>query len=204
MASKILHLPDYCNVFKEFLVEELVFYESPLDLHHGKCSVIGRLHERNNLWYLQNITLNCVDKEYQLPSGAVEILLVPTNYHADGASTFQNMVSGWFYEVHGETGFYSQSDGHQKPFTVAEMIIKLRIAHMTFNESMTDYELPDIPRNACTFDEAIVQRDIENIGKTFVPCIQVHTSNPIEHPVELLQTNLELRLLRQRRRQENY
>lgn len=206
MASKILHLPEYCNVFKEFLVEELVFYESPLDFHHGKCSVIGRLFERNNLWYLQNITLDCVDKEYQLPSGAMEILLVPTSYHANsnGVSTFQNLNSGWFYEVYGETGFYNQCDEHQKPFTVAQMIIKLRIEHMHFDESMADFEQPDIPANACTFDVAAVQRDIERIGATFVPCIQVHTSNPIEQPAALVQTNLQLRLIRQRRRQKNY
>lgn len=37
-----LQLPDYCDYYKPLLVENFSYNPSPLQLHYGKCSLIGR------------------------------------------------------------------------------------------------------------------------------------------------------------------
>lgn len=210
MASKIFHLPDYCDLFKDFLVEELAFYDSPFEFHHGKCSVIGKLNIRENLHYLQNISLNCLDEEYRLKTGSVEILLLPTNYRSNPSdmSSFRHLVDGLFYEVHGETAFTPKREtADLKSLTVntKEMIIKLRLKHLVFTESAINYEEKDISMSLFTqFNEADVERDIEEFEMNHIPAIQVHTMNEVNKAEELIQTNLQIRLLRNQRRQANY
>lgn len=210
MASKILHLPDYCNLFKDFLVEELIFHESPFEFHFGKCLVIGKLCRRNNLCYLQNISLGCLDEEYRLKTGAVEILLLPTSYRSNPGdmSSFQrNLVNGSFYEIHGETAFIPQCESvdlASSSINTLEMVIKLRINNLQFHESHGGYDLRDIPAHSCDFNEIDVQRDVDEFQKNHVPAIQVHTMNEIDDAEALISTNLQLRLMRNQRRQANY
>lgn len=210
MASKILHLPDYCDLFKDFLVEELMFYESPFEFHFGKCSVIGRLSIRGNLHYLQNISLSCLDKEYRLKTGAVEILLLPTNYRSNPTdySSFRHLVDGLFYQVHGETAFTPKKDKVDlKSLTVntMEMTIKLRMKNLNFTESAGSYDAKEISMHSITqLNEDDVQRDVNEFEISHIPAIQVHTINEIDKAEELIHTNLQLRLLRNKRRQNNY
>lgn len=207
MASKILHLPEYCKLFKEFLVEELIFYESPLVYHYGKCSVIGKLCQRNQSYYLQNISFVGLDKEYCLKTGAVEILLLPTNYRSNSGdvSSLQNLVNGSFYEVHGETVFFSlTNDPKPSVKTTEELIKNLRLKHLliTGDNSSTDDKI--IPRGSCAFSETEVAADLEAIKKRYTPAIQVHTIREIGQAEELIQCNLQLRLMRKKRRSLNY
>lgn len=208
LASKILHLPDYCNLFKELLVEELIYYESPFEFHYGKCSVIGKLCRRNELCYLQNISLVCLDKECCLQTGAVDILLLPTSYQSNKTdkSSFRNLVDGSFYEVHGETVFSLASDITSPVKTTEAMIRSLRMKNLIIieNSEMNILEIKDIPEDSCTFCETNVEADIEKFKQHYRPAIQVHTMNEIDQAAELIHCNLQLRLLRNKRRNINY
>lgn len=210
MASKLCHLPDYCNLFKEFLVEELIFYASPFSFHFGKCTVIGKLNIRDNFHYLQNISLSCMDKEYCLKTGTVEILLLPTNYRSNPSdlSSFRNLVNGTFYEVHGETAFtpkHKTADLNSLTVTTMEMIIKLRLNNLIFTESAGNYDAKDISIESLgQVNESNLERDVKEFETMHVPAIQVHTMNEIDEAEKLIQTNLQLRRLRTKRRQENY
>lgn len=213
MASKILHLPNYCKLFKDFLVEELIFYESPFEFHFGKCSVIGRLSIRDNLHYLQNISLYNLDKEYRLETGTVEILLLPTFYRSNPTdySSFGYLVDGLFYEVHGETAFTPKNETMDlKSLTVntKEMIIKLRMKNLLFAEEYEEFEHYDAKdismQSLIQFNEDDVQRDVNEFEMNHLPAIQVHTMNEIDRAEKLIHTNLQLRLLRNKRRKNNY
>lgn len=210
MASKLCHLPDYCNLFKDFLVEELIFYESPFAFHFGKCSVIGKLCIRDSFHYLQNISLKCLDKEYRLKTGAVEILLLPTNYRSNPSdlSSFRNLVNGSLYEVHGETAFTPKNktaDLNSLTVTTMEMIIKLRLKHLIFTESAGNYDAKEISIESLgEINDGNVERDVKEFEAMHVPAIQVHTMNEIDAAEQLIQTNLGLRRLRIKRRHDNY
>lgn len=52
---------EYCNFYKNLLVEELV-YILPSRLHYGKCSVIGRIARCGQQFYLKSLTLTSVDR----------------------------------------------------------------------------------------------------------------------------------------------
>lgn len=206
MASQILHLPNYCKLFKDFLVEELIFYKSPFDFHYGKCLVIGKLSRRDNLCYLQNISLACVDKNYCMKTGAVEIRLLPTSYRSNPGdlSSFRSLINGAYYEVHGETAFLPKDDAITAPITVAEMMINLRRNNLVFIDGTSDQiALQDIPSDACQFNEIAIQEDVERIRTSHVPVLQVHTMNEIDQAAELIQCNLQLRLLRTKRRSQH-
>lgn len=211
MALKLCHLPDYCDLFKEFLVEELIFYESPFAFHFGKCSVIGKLCIRDSFHYLQNISLrHCMDKEYCLKTGSVEILLLPTNYRSNPSdlSSFRDSVNGSFYEVHGETAFtpkHKTADLNSLTVTKMEMIIKLRLNNLIFTESAGNYDAKDIPVESLgQVNESDVERDVKEFEAMHVPAIQVHTMNEIDDAEQLIQTNLRIRGVRTKRRVENY
>lgn len=209
MPSKIYHLPDYCQLFRDFLVEELVFYESPFEFHYGKCSVIGKLSIRDNFHYLQNISLSCLDKEYCMKTGSVEILLLPTNYRSDPSdlSSFRNLVNGSFYEIHGETAFtpkHETVDLNSKAVNTMEMIVQLRHKYLQFTESAIDYEAKDISLNGDEVNGDDIERDIEEFERMHVPAIQVHTMNEIDLAEELIHTNLQLRRLRDKQKKDNY
>lgn len=210
MAQKLCHLPDYCNLFTEFLVEELIFYESPFSFHFGKCSVIGKLSVRDNIHYLQNISLSCVDKEYCLKTGTVEILLLPTNYRSNPSdlSSFSKLVNGSFYEVHGETAFTPKQqtvDLNSATVTTMEMIIRFRQKHLIFTESVGNYDEKDIAIESLgQVNDTDVEGDVKEFEAMHVPAIQVHTINEVDEAEKLIQTNLHLRRLRSERRQKNY
>lgn len=41
-------IPDYCEFYKNLLVEEIVLCDNPAVLHYGKCSVIGYAMRKDN------------------------------------------------------------------------------------------------------------------------------------------------------------
>ncbi|XP_031632146.1 uncharacterized protein LOC116346313 isoform X2 [Contarinia nasturtii] len=177
MAAKILQLPDYCHIFRDFLVEELIFYKSPFEFHYGKCSVIGKLHWQDNL-YLQNISLKCLDEKYRLKTSSVGIRLLETGYRAN-----PDDVSS---------------------FGIAEMMINERMKHLTFDEGAISVNDKEIPYNSCQLNEDAIRQDIEQFASMYVPVLQVHTINAIDQAEELIQCNLQLRLLRKNRKSKNY
>lgn len=210
MALKLRHLPDYCDLFKEFLVEELVFFESPYDFHYGKCSVIGKLSIRDGFHYLQNISLSGLDSEYRLKTGTVEILLLPTSYRSDPSnlSSFEYLVNGAFYEVHGEAAYTPKDkevDLNSVTVTTFELIVNLRLNHLMFTDTgFANYDAQDVSLETLQqINVANLERELKEFETAHVPAIQVHTMNEIDEAEELIQTNLQLRRLRTKRRQEN-
>ncbi|XP_055305115.1 uncharacterized protein LOC129569908 [Sitodiplosis mosellana] len=215
MASQILHLPVHCKLFKDFLVEELIFHKSPFDFHYGKCAVIGKLCRRDNLCYLQNISLSCFDRNYCIKTGAVEIRLLPTSYRSNPGdlSSFRGLINGAFYEVHGETAFLHKDAPVTAavPITIVEMMINLRMKYLVFtdgnsnscNSSNQLFDLKDIPSDYCQLNETAILEDVKRFKTTHVPVLQVHTMNEIDQAEELIQCNLQLRLLRNKRHSKN-
>lgn len=201
MASKILHLPDYCNSFKDLLVEELIFHKSPYEFHYGKCSTVGKLGRRGNLCYLQNISLGCLDKSYCMRTGVVEILLLQTCYRSnpDDLSSFHHLVNGSFYEVHGETAFLNAHEPNSAPITVSEMIINQRKNNLKFTESIGRFDLSTISDSIFELNETAIKHDIEHFARTYIPVLQVHTINEIDQAEELIQCNLQIRTFRNKR-----
>lgn len=141
-----------------------------------------------------------------MKTGAVEIRLLPTGYRSNPGdlSSFRSLINGAFYEVHGETAFLRNDVPNAVPITVAEMMINQRMKHLSFPDGNSgNFDLQDIPSDSCQFDKNAIQSDIEQFQTIHIPALQVHTMNEIDQAEQLIQCNLQLRLLRNKR-QLNY
>lgn len=194
MASQILNIPNYCDIFKFILVDELVFSD-PLEFHYGKCSVIGKLAFKNDSYYLQNIQLKCIAEEYQLPTGTEEVLLLPN-------TRFDNFQNGAFAEVHGDAVFWLKDTNwsqrsNKLPKTTKDLMTNLRTKHLVFNDEDSQMILDEkvIPADCCHLDEDAIQKSLEIFSSTWMPAIQVLTMNIINDAEALIDVNLRLRLL---------
>lgn len=60
----LLKIPEYCEYYKNLLVEDVVFQSNPMEMHYGLCSVIGRIWQCNNTgtFYLENIKIPSINK----------------------------------------------------------------------------------------------------------------------------------------------
>lgn len=195
MASKILTLPEYCDIFKFMLVEELVLSE-PLDFHYGKCAVIGKLSQKNDKFYLQNIQLKSIAEEYQLQTGTVEILILPLRGER------HNLVDGATAEVHGEPVFWRKnvewSDSSKAlPKTTRDLKSNLRRDFMNFIEpdSQLLKDVDEIPANCCSLNEDGINDKIKKLKIFWEPAIQMYTMRQINRAEEVIDMNLRKRLL---------
>lgn len=193
MASKILKIPDYCDIFEFKLVEELSLSD-PLDLHYGKCTAIGKLACDETSYYLENIKLQFMKEEYQLPTGSVRIILLPVSKPTE-------IKIGACVEVHGEAAFW-QTDlswderGNNLPKTTRDLIVYLRRKYIKFNDLdsqaiLDEKEIPD--------DHSLKDDDIKETMTQFTcswkPAIHVYTMNIVDEAEELIHCNLKMRLL---------
>lgn len=193
---KILKIPDYCDNFEFKLVEELSLSD-PLDLHYGKCTVIGRLACDAKSHYLENIQLKFMSKEYQLPTGSVRVFLLPD-------SKLDNFVSGAYAEVHGEAAFWRtdlcwNERGKDLPKTTRDLIVDMRRHHIKFNDldSQAILDAKEIPPDGCLTDDDVKSR-MEQFKSIWKPAIHVYTINIVNEAEELIHCNLKMRLLRKK------
>uniref|UniRef100_A0A182MIW5 Uncharacterized protein n=1 Tax=Anopheles culicifacies TaxID=139723 RepID=A0A182MIW5_9DIPT len=68
----------FCEHYKPLLVEEIALVEHLVDLHNGKCSVIGILAHTGNK--LESLSLPELPTNLQLPDGASSVELCFNNY----------------------------------------------------------------------------------------------------------------------------
>lgn len=196
MASKLIKLPDYCDTFEFKLVEELSLSD-PLDLHYGKCTVIGRLARNHKFYYLENILLKFMNEEYQLPTGCVRVVLLPV-------SKPNNFIAGAMAEVHGEAAFWRNDldwdeRGNSLPKTTRDLIVDQRKHHIKFNDldSQAIVDEKEIPANGCLKDDDI-RGSMTLFRNMWSPAIQVFTMNIVNEAEELIHCNLKMRMLRKK------
>lgn len=198
IESKLLELPKYCDLYRFFIVEELIFVQTPLHYHHGKCAVIGRIAFDNGDYYLENIILRTLNSEYQVPSGSLRILLLLDK----GLSGEVNSNA----EVNGETVFWRKTDdtnNHSKMMlkSTCDLVRTIRSKFIHFNdEHSAEIQHIDEPinREACTFDTDNISKYLEHFSKEFVHAIKVHNLNPIDIADEVISCNLMQRKLIQK------
>lgn len=53
-----LKIPEYCEHFKDLIVEEISNCHHPAALHYGKTSVLGFLEIKQGNFYLQSLTIS--------------------------------------------------------------------------------------------------------------------------------------------------
>lgn len=195
MASKILKIPDYCDIFEFKLVDELSLSD-PLDFHYGKCTAIGRLARDETSYYLENIQLKFMSEEYQLATGSVQVFLLPS-------SKPNNLVTGAFAEVHGEAAFWRsdldwEERGHNLPKTTRDLIVDQRRHHITFDEfdSQAIVDAKEIPSKCLKNDDMNIT--LEQFKRIWKPSIHVYTINIVNDAEELIHCNLKTRLLRRK------
>lgn len=195
-GSKLLNVPEYIDIYRFFTVEELAL-ESPLDYHHGKCSVIGRVVFVEGHYYLTNIRLQHIQPKYQVPSGQLRILLLFT----DGPSNINRTV-----EVSGETVFWKRADDTKEyptkitPKTTAGLVHRIR---STFVHSHTDSDYDTtsqdhLSQGECEFDEDKIGEYLDEFDISHVHAIRVHWVREVDEPDELIYYNLKIRQLMRR------
>lgn len=205
MVDRILNFPDYCNFHKNLLVEELYFLKSPLHLHYGKCAVIGKLFEEDHKYYLQNICLRALDKQYQIKTGTLKILLLEAN------KTHQ-FVNGVCAEVFGETVFCSKATKYEEfvnelPKTSKDLLISLRMMHGSFKEGEDVASgTQTAPISDTDLNKDAIERDLRKFTENYQVAIRVNEMNVVNQAEELLALNLGMRKVFQNpnRIQNNY
>lgn len=193
--AKLLSLPKYCDVYRFFLVEELYFVRTPLDYHHGKCSVIGTVVFKEGNYYLENIRLRATRKEYQVPSGAFEILLLLDK-------VLQEKCINSFVEVNGEAVFWRSADDVNKhpvtmPKTTVDLIKMTRSVHFRPANENNEirFDADHINKDECIYDEDKMKQYLDDFDKEYVHAVKVHTLNIIDIADEVIFCNLKLRKL---------
>lgn len=195
MATKLLKIPDYCEIFEFKLVEEL-YLSDPLDIHFGKCTVIGRLARDETFYYLENIQLKFMNKEYQLSTGFVRLILLPVIKP-------NNFSVGAFAEVHGEAVFWRSDLGWNElgpnlPKSTRDLIVDQRRHHIKLNDldSQMILDAKEIP--ASCLNDHDTKFAMEQFKLTWKPAIHVFTINIVDEAEELIHCNLKMRLLRKK------
>lgn len=193
--AKLLSLPKYCDTYRFFLVEELLFVRSPLDYHHGKCSVIGAVVFKDGNYYLENICLRAIGKEYQIPSGSLRILLLLDK-------VLEDKCINSFAEVNGEAVFWRSADDTNThlaamPKTTVDLIKMTRSMHFrpAKENNEVQFDADHINKEECVYDEDKIKQYLGDFDREYVHAVKVHTLNIIDIADELMYGNLKLRRL---------
>lgn len=199
IETKLLKLPKFCDIYRFLIVEELIFVETPLHFHHGKCAVIGRIAIDDGDYYLENIRLNALNKEYQVPTGSLRILLLLNKGLSDRSVNS-------FVEVNGETVFWRKTEGtthhskiiHKSTIDLARAI-RSKLVHLK-DEADESHEFYDkqISIEECTFDEDKIREYLKSFSEKYVHAIKVHNMNIIDSAEEVMCCNLQIRKILQR------
>lgn len=199
IAPKLLNLPEYHDIYRFFIVEELVLVESPLHYHHGKCALIGRVAFEGGNYYLENIRIRNIRPQCQIPSGQLRILLLLAEGLGDGV--IKSTV-----DLSGEAVFWRRADdtcNHSTsilPKTTVELVRKIRSHFFRFHEesNFDVCNLDHISRDACEFDEDKVWGFLEAFSTEYVHAIKVHSISVVDDADEVIVWNLKMRKLMHR------
>lgn len=184
----------YCDVYKQLLVEEVYYISTPLHLHNGMCSVIGKITFENHRYLLQNIQLSCFDKAHQLRTGAISVLIIP-RHHMDAPPINQ------YVEVFGEAVLWEQTVevGDTKlPLTSAYLIEKLGElqVHLEREQGMPERQPTGMHEESMSASiRGALNAEIDAMKDKYVPAIYLDSYKVINEADEVILCNLELRAL---------
>lgn len=199
IETKLLKLPEFTGIYRFFIVEELIFVETPLHFHHGRCAVIGRIAFDDGDYYLENIRLNALNKKYRIPTGTLRILLL-----LEGGFRERDINS--FVEVNGETVFWRKNEDTTNPSRIIQKstidlarAIRSDLVHLKDETDESDeFYDKQISMEECTFDEDEIKEYLKNFSEKYVHAIKVDSINTIESAEEVVYCNLQIRKLLQR------
>lgn len=205
-TNKNFNIPVYCDYYKQLLVEELVYSENPAYLHYGKCSVIGKIAFEDGRYLLQNIKLSSLDEVYRLPTGAINILVVPPKRGDDFIPV------GQFVEVIGEIILWDHRisydlpkwhENNSLPETPCSLIMQIRAKQIQLEKEkglparnpsgMNDRSMHSAVRMA-------LKKELHDVKERYEPAIQLHSFKVIDQADELITCNLELRAVQIKKR----
>lgn len=205
-TNKNFNIPVFCDHYKHLLVEELVYSPNPAYLHYGKCSVIGKIAFENGKYLLQNIKLSCLDEAYRLPTGAINILVLPPKRNDD------LLPVGQFVEVFGEIILWDHRisydlpkwhENNSLPETPCSLILHVREKQIQLEK---DKGLP--ARNPSGMNDQsmhssvkmALKKELHDLKERYEPAIQLHSFKVIDQAEELITCNLELRAVQIKKR----
>lgn len=195
-------IPNYCDVYKSILVEEICLIPNPIKLHYGKCSVIGKLVLDAERYYLQNIRLSFLDRKHQLRTGEIRVLLLPSIRD-------RPLPVNQFVEVFGETVLWAcehqfnqnkVQDDIILPTTSKDLMLSIRDKQYQLEQS---HSLPEREPTGMDDDnmhpsvKMTLRDELNMFEEKYVPAIQIHSFNVIDQAEELIRCNLEIRLIKQ-------
>ncbi|KAM7360059.1 modigliani [Cochliomyia hominivorax] len=171
--NDIEDFPKYCDYCKFFLIEELCLEDDYRLLHYGKCSVIGKIHKApGNDVLLENVRVTNLPNEYSLPEGTLSLHLLTSSY-------FGNQLQNKKYvEITGELVLFNinnPQDNYPTPLTSKGIREQL---YATKNEEEHNKLLKYFQNN-------------------YKPAIKVWFVQQINRAGDLIQRNLELRMLQE-------
>lgn len=202
MAANIhFNIPAYCDIYKQLLVEEIYYLASPTNLHHGMCSVIGKVTFKDDRYLLQNIKLSTIDKAYRLPTGAISVLIIPRQ------NTYPPLPIDHFVEIFGETILWereknsfqiSTNDSYERslPKTSAFLIHQLREMQVDLERSRGLPARDPTGMNDKSMNSTIkiaLRKEINEMRQKYEPAILVDSFKIIDEADEVIMCNLELR-----------
>ncbi|XP_067613602.1 protein modigliani [Eurosta solidaginis] len=166
-------LPKYCPYNKFLLVEELVLQRSFSKLHHGHCTVIGRLQQHlDGYFVLENIKLTHLPKNCILPEGSVSLRVFKF-------SACDELQIGKYCEIIGEVVLWN-------PYNPCDNWVPL-----------TPRAALELVLQHC--DSATRTDQLDTLQKKYLPAINIFKFDYIECPAaELIERHLKIRLLIQR------
>ncbi|XP_011200877.2 uncharacterized protein LOC105224486 [Bactrocera dorsalis] len=174
-----IDLLEYCFYHKFLLVEELVLQKNFLKLHHGRCTVIGKLIQHQNGYpVLENINQSSIlPRACNLPEGTVNLRLFKF-VTADVELKF-----GQYCEVCGEVVLWNPNSPRDNWL------------------SMTPRSAVELELKNC--DKAVRKQKIEKLCDTYLPAVNIFRVDYIDCAVELIQRHLKIRLLTSNHKRSN-
>ncbi|XP_014099081.2 protein modigliani [Bactrocera oleae] len=166
-----IDLLEYCFYHKFLLVEELVLQKNFLKLHHGRCTVIGKLNQHQNGYpVLENINLSSIlPRACNLPEGTVNLRLFKF------VTTDVELKIGQYCEVCGEVVLWNPNSSRDNWL------------------SMTPRGALELELTNC--DKTNRNQMLEGLHRTYLPAINIFKIDYIDCAVELIQRHLKIRLL---------
>lgn len=190
-------LPEFTENYKLLLVEELVLVRHPAVLHWGNCKVIGRVQHENLRYFLENIQLECFGKEYKMPTGAVNILLLTS-------TSDKPLPVGRMAEVYGQIVLCDKSDISNRgsladqrnviPTTTSCHLMELirdKLSELEDGRQSTGMDDPRMDANV----KAEMRKYLVQLKSQYEPAIHIMHVNAISDAEELITCDLGLRLI---------
>ncbi|TMW49300.1 hypothetical protein DOY81_005600 [Sarcophaga bullata] len=168
-------LPKYSDFCKFLLVEELCLEEDYRRLHYGKCTIIGKIRNwSNSSFQLENVRVKNLSNEYTLPEGTLSIRLLTFSYFGT------KLTDSKYVEICGEVVLYNTKEpeaNHQTLLTSRGIAEQVALTKTTDNKANLKL--------------------LKHYQEHYKPAIKLWFVQQINRAEDLIQRNLELRMLQE-------